>query len=114
MIDKTTTINSNGSKWAGEAPDSIEKLVEVLKENALDPMFSDYGKPFITADIGGVHFFGNFFNLSHVFNLRTGDPKVIATLTRAIRENMRRDDYQKALAALTKYRTKPELPAKGE
>ena len=38
-----TTIMSNGSKWYGEAPDSIDKLLEVLKENMLDPRFVEHG-----------------------------------------------------------------------
>lgn len=93
-----TTITSNGSKWHGEAPDSIDKLLEVLKENTLDPRFSEYGN-FIMAEGQTVRFFGNFLNLSHVFNIRTDDPVVIAKLTRAIRENLRRDNYRSALAA---------------
>jgi len=98
-----TTITSNGSKWYGEEPDSIETLLEVLKENMLDPRFSEYGN-FIIADVGSVRFFGNFLNLSHVFDIRTDDPGVIAKLTRAIRENLRRDDYRAAAALAPKNR----------
>ena len=104
----TTTIISNGSKWYGEAPDSIDKLLEVLKDNTLDPRFSEYGN-FIIADGVSVRFFGNFLNLSHVFNIRTDDPSVIAKLTRAIRENLRRDDYRAALAAKNRYITADEI-----
>ena len=105
----TTTIISNGSKWYGEEPDGIDKLVEVLKANMLDPHFDKYGK-FITADRGGsVRFFGNFHRLSHVFNIRTDDPAVIAKLSRAIHENLRRDDYRAALSAKNRYITADEI-----
>jgi len=104
----TTTIISNGSKWYGEEPDGIDKLVEVLKANMLDPHFNKYGK-FITADRGSVRFFGNFHRLSHVFNIRTDDPAVIAKLSRAIHENLRRDDYRAALSAKNRYITADDI-----
>ena len=104
-----TTITSNGSKWYGEAPDSIDKLVEVLKGHTLDPRFTEYGSNFIVADVGSVRFFGNFHNLSHVFNIRTDDPAIIAKLTRAIRENLRRDDYRAALAAKNRFITADDI-----
>jgi hypothetical protein len=88
-----TRIVSNGSKWAGEAPDTIETLIEVLKAHMLDPGFSEYANFIRTTGKGEVHFFGDFRRLSHVFNIHTDEPKVIARLTRAIRENMRREDY---------------------
>lgn len=44
MSDYKTSIICNGSKWAGEAPDPIEKLLEVLKENTLEErFFTKYG-----------------------------------------------------------------------
>lgn len=36
-------IISNGSKWAGEQPDSIEQLIKVLEQYPLDPTFEKYG-----------------------------------------------------------------------
>jgi hypothetical protein len=106
-----TTITSNGSKWYGEAPDSIDKLLEVLKENTLDPRFIEYGN-FIIADVGSVRFFGNFRDLSHVFNIRTDDPAIIAKLSRAIHENLRRDDYRAALAEKNSHITADDIKHK--
>ena len=34
-----TIIHSNGSKWSGEAPDSIERLIEILKEYTIEERF---------------------------------------------------------------------------
>jgi len=107
----STTIISNGSKWFGEQPDTVEKLLAVLKENMLDPQFSEYGN-FITPEgYGTVRFFGNFHKLSHVFNIRTDDPKVIAKLTRAIRENLRREDYRAVMSEIEARREKKEVKA---
>jgi len=104
-------IQSNGSKWAGQAPDSIEKLLEVLAEYTLDPSFENYGN-FITPDpvawdtlkplypAGTVSFFGNFRGISHVFNIDTDEPKIIDALTRAIRANQATADYQARKAAM--------------
>lgn len=97
-----TTIHSNGSKWAGEAPDTIEQLIEVLAQHPLDRRFEDYGN-FIDRDPewldgstkpGVVIFFGNFLTVSHVFNIETDDPEVIERLNRAIKANKRRADYR--------------------
>ena len=94
----TTTINSNGSKWAGEAPDSIETLLEVLENNVLDRRFEneDGGDVFVSTrcDVTGkVRFHGNFFRLSHVFGIDTDEPDLIDGLTAAIRANQQRPDY---------------------
>lgn len=40
--DGKTLILSNGSKWAGQDPDSIQTLLDVLGDNVLDPMFEQY------------------------------------------------------------------------
>ena len=98
-----TTIHSNGSKWAGQEPDDIEKLVEVLEKHTIEKKF--FG-PFIVRERKGeevvdvVHyhcpikldgdnarFFGNFEDLSHVFRIDTNDPEVIDKLTKAIKSN---------------------------
>lgn len=101
----TTTIQSNGSKWMGEEPDSIETLLALLETEPLDRTFEPecYGN-FITVDPvnmrgekllppGGVSFFGNFFNVSHVFSIDTTDAVLIERLTKAIRSNQQRPDY---------------------
>lgn len=90
------TITSNGSKWAGEAPDTIEDLCDVLTREPLDRSFECYGNFVITPDdeIGGpTRFFGNFANLSHVFNIDTDEPKTIERLTSLIRANQQTTGY---------------------
>lgn len=89
-----TEIISNGSKWAGQAPDTVEQLLTVLATQPLDSTFEDYGNFITRSRIGRtVSYFGNFRNVSHVFNIRTDDPSVIRRLSRAIRANQRRPDY---------------------
>ena len=105
-----TTIHSNGSKWYGEEPDSIETLIEVLEREPLDPSFERYGG-FIYAAGSERHsiidpvlrrearearivcFFGNFKRVSHVFRIESNDRDVVLRLSRAIRANRRRPDY---------------------
>lgn len=98
-----TTIISNGSKWAGEEPDTIDQLIEVLKVEVLyDGFFfkkKEYwdkpeGKKFlwvvlcpIYKEDGLYHFFGNFERVSHVFNIHTDEPEVITKLKVAIMAN---------------------------
>ena len=84
-------IHSNGSKWGGESPDSIKKLIEVLKDNTIEERFFEC---FCKKDRDGVKwyqlspidksangnksiFFGNFEEVSHVFRIETNDPKII-------------------------------------
>lgn len=94
-----TSIKSNGSKWLGQSPDPIETLYDRLQNYPLDPTFEDYGN-FAMPRRGGVwHFWGNFYNLSAVFNIQTIDPDVIATLRSLIADNQRRPDYREARAA---------------
>ncbi len=85
-------ILSNGSTWAGEQPRSLEDLLKVLAVYALDPVFARYGNFIVDEGEGWVSFFGNFTGVSHVFNIRTDEPEVIARLTRAIRENQARQE----------------------
>jgi hypothetical protein len=100
-----TTITSNGSKWAGEEPDTIETLLEVLAEHPLDRRFEVYGNfiqknPRLANGWGRVSdnpetriFWGNFFTVSHVFHIETTDRELITRLTLAIRRNQARADY---------------------
>lgn len=113
-------IQSNGSKWAGESPDNIEVLLEVLSKYNLDlPMFSNKDTSeytFITENphsakfnpdyphksslmwindkplynVPVVSFFGNFEDISHVFSITTNHQKTIALLTEAINANILR------------------------
>ena len=108
-----THIESNGSKWGGEAPDPIERLLERLQTETLDPMFEEYGNfvhparkahrecsertgwkdvytdagPIYPDHPNAVRFWGNFLTYSHVFSIDTDDPALIEKLTAAIRAN---------------------------
>lgn len=93
----TTHIISNGSKWAGEPVDPVEKLLAVLQEHPLDRLFESYGN-YIFKDDDGIpggttRFWGNFLSISHVFQIDTNDLDVIARLTTAIRANQQRPDF---------------------
>ena len=90
-------IQSNGSKWLGQEPDNIEVLLEVLAKEPLDKTFEDYGNFYEPLEdafcqrcgypLGTINFFGNFFKLSHVFNIRTDELKLIHKLVDAIELN---------------------------
>jgi len=112
------TINSNGSKWYGEQPDSIDKLIEVLGQHTLDPRFEKHGnfiykpyhakrdeqgefvddldKPIFPDHPDAVNIWGNFLEVSHVFNIHTDEPVVIDRLSAAIRANQATPAYQQA------------------
>lgn len=98
-------IFSNGSKWAGENPDSIETLCDVLTKWSLDPVFEKYGNfiqtnpewvnPIYTEKYKGCTYFtGNFKTLSHVFRIVTDEPEVIKILTKLIHDNQHTEEYQ--------------------
>lgn len=95
-------IVSNGSKWHGQAPDSIATLIEVLKTETLDPTFENYGNfityPTIEHD-NLVRLFGNFQTVSHVFQIY-GTEAELRGVIEAIRANQARDDYKAARKAL--------------
>ena len=102
-----TEIHSNGSKWCGKEPDTIEQLCEVLKEHTLDPEFEKLGnfvnhnpqwiKPNAQEKYAGcTQIFGNFYTCSHVFNITTDDAELIARLEKLIRENQSTEAYLKA------------------
>lgn len=103
-----TLILSNGSKGAGQEPDSIEELLKTLETEPLDSSFEEYGnffsrvhrddflKPnsdFARKWDGAMTFFGNFRNCSHVFNIYTFDQEIIVKLINAIEDNKQRPDY---------------------
>lgn len=88
-------VNSNGSKFAGEKPDTIEKLIEVLANHPLDRRFEDNGNFIMSYNDNCTKFFGNFYTLSHVFNIVTDEADVIEQLTTAIKTNLQRPDYRR-------------------
>jgi len=78
-----TTIYSNGSKWAGQEPDSLETLLEVMEHH---PISADVSNCECDINDRAVQFLGNFDTVSHVFNIdATGDD--IARLREAIAKN---------------------------
>lgn len=89
-----TTVVSNGSRWADEAPTTVDALLAVLATEPLDPSFERYGNFVLTFNTkGAAHFWGNFANRSHVFDIHTTDRALAATLRRAIRQNQQTPAY---------------------
>jgi hypothetical protein len=96
---KQTIIHLNGSKWPGEEPDIISKLVQVLKDNTLSSDFFgnsiennlEEHRVFVTTPIfkiGGQYvFWGNFEERNHGFYIESNDPAVIKKLKSAIIHN---------------------------
>lgn len=83
----TMEIQSNGSKWHGEAPDSIGKLLEVLGKEPLNDFAG------IDCAVGRVRFRGNFRTVSHVFCISTDNAETIDTLSRAMGANVARFNW---------------------
>lgn len=117
-------VISNGSRWMGEEPATVEELLEVMARTPLDPRFEDYGGfigdtrgakpagynaagkrcyidtgPIYPEHPQAVRFWGNFFELSHVFEIDTDDPETIEKITRAIRANQSTPAYKAARKA---------------
>ena len=103
---KKTNIMFNGSKWAGQPPDTLEKLLEVLATEPLDPRYKRFNAPVFSGDyplgmsqdLEGFthHFHGNFYRISHAFSVFTNDDSVIAALTEACEKNIASDAYKAA------------------
>ena len=89
-------IISNGSKWAGEDPDSLETLIEVLRSETLDPRFEDHGTFVTRTNDGRAEIFGNFLTVSHVFQIEGTDAELAEAID-AIEANKRSETYQRAL-----------------
>lgn len=91
--------------------DAIDDLARVLATNTLDPVFEEYGD-FIIRGESGVHgevlFFGNFLDLSHVFNFYTSDPATIDRLSGLIDANKKTAKYLAAKADRTSDRAREE------
>ena len=91
-----TRIRSNGSKWAGERADPVGRLFVRLGVHTLDPMFEEYGNFRFKSPRGSVRVWGNFFDVSAVFDVETDDPALGRRLLRAIRANQRTPAYRGA------------------
>ena len=83
--DDFVYINSNGSRWYGEEPASIDELVDVLKKYTLragyngterNPVSSYDYKP-LFKNVGVEMFYGNFEEISHVFCIYTNHKETI-------------------------------------
>jgi len=104
-----TLIESNGSKWAGQAPDSLDELKRRLRENTLDPTFEEYGNFYtLTSDAWAIvpkeyepfpwHFWGNFEDVSGVFSVFTCDEETLDELCALIEANKAMPAYRQAKA----------------
>lgn len=87
-----TTIRSNGSRWLGQEPATVDELLEVLATETLDRTFEAYGN-FVISEGGTTRFWGNFHTVSHVFDIETADPDLAARLTAAIQANQQTVAY---------------------
>ena len=100
------TIIANGSKWAGDPPDDLATLLEVLKKHPLEPAFAfrkgtkqlritprvdDYIRPVTPRppEIGDTIANGNFITVSHVF-LIIGKEEEFTELSQAIEANLKK------------------------
>jgi hypothetical protein len=91
-------VISNGSKWAGQEPDSVETLIALLSTETLDPTFEAYGDFYHENENGTFTAFGNFLNRSHVFNI-VGTAEELEPLRLAIEAAKARPSYLKAREA---------------
>lgn len=80
-------ITSNGSKWAGERPDPLPVLLRVLENYAADPRRSGSERSILDAV---QHFRGNFLTLSHVFDITTDEPAIIAQIRPLLAKSLKR------------------------
>lgn len=96
----TIKIISNGSGFVG--PLSI--LEERLRTEVLDPTFERYGNFVYPCERrkGWTKIWGNFETVSHVFDIATDEPAVVARLRKAIRKNQATPAYKVAKAAMRK------------
>ena len=89
----TIQILSNGGKYAGQEPDTIEQLIDVLANHPLDRTFEKYGNFVYLSEDGKWNAFGNFLRLSHVFRIEADTREELGELEAAIRVNQQRPDY---------------------
>ena len=95
-------IRTNGSHFAGTPPSPLEALHTALADHTLDPTFERHGN-FVEPEGAATRFFGNFWDVSHVFQVATDEPAVIRDLTARIRANQATPAYQRAKEALARY-----------
>jgi hypothetical protein len=105
---QNTVVQYQGS-FIGTAAQHIEKLLEMLAEQPLDPAFEDRGnfiyevepanfgaqsKIFGEYWDGGFHIYGDFYQIPWAFSVYTKDPDVAQRLTTAIEQNKATAAYE--------------------
>lgn len=96
-------IKSNGTDW--NAPvQPIHTLLKKLDQKPLDPVYEGMGNFIIKYKhvhqtdnpryVGCTHFLGHFATIPYVFNVITDEKVIIEELTKAIRINQERLDYE--------------------
>lgn len=85
-----TQIITNGSRFAGQKPASLEELYIVLQEHPLGDFWQKNGCEYADRETGITKFWGNFEDISHAFDVETSDPATASRLRRLILENIRR------------------------
>lgn len=86
----TTTIISNGSRFAGQPLATLPELLAVMEGNSIRASNRDILVSNVPGRPGFVRYLGNFEDLSHVFHIVTDDPEVCALMNAAIRTNATR------------------------
>ena len=99
MQNTHTTMVSNGSKFAGEKPDSIETLIERLERFTLNPFLGASLLPYSVRSTRRLHVFGNFLEISAVFQVRTHEDEVSERLCQAVWLNLNSARFQTAANA---------------
>ena len=91
-------ITSNGSKWAGQQPDTVEALLDVLKSHKLSEHFARIeNDAYFMRKLNLPTEFrvsGNFEDISHVFDIR-GTLEEMRPLMKAFKENINRNGLKR-------------------
>jgi hypothetical protein len=97
---------------------TIDEFIDKLNKYILDPGFEEYGNfiiknpkfpknPALTKKYKGWYqFFGNFFDYSNAFSFLTDDENLVKKLRKIIRDNQKREEYQKAKSEILEYERK--------
>lgn len=94
-------IIANGSKWYGQEPDNIDRLINLLSSRPLDPAFEEFGNLYFADDSpanagkGLFCIWGNFYDYSHVFDI-IGTEQELKIVKAAVQINQSSTEYQKA------------------
>jgi hypothetical protein len=96
-------IKSNGTDWNSPVQ-PIQTLLKKLDQKPLDPVYENMGNFIIKYKserqvdnrryIGCTHFLGHFATTPYVFSVITDEKVIIEELTKAIRMNQERLDYE--------------------